>query len=188
MIRSSIVTISMIRLFIFILLTTTSSSLYSQSTVSTNSSEISNSHLSWSLYIVKSLHDNSSNRNEEKWSGFGLGVDLEYQFDSRIGIGGRMSFRNWGGINKVHLPLVFGPSYNLIKTSNSRIVLQSGIGPSLIIGTDYGSVFASLELGLRLERTIFANKSLILGTSFGQGMSFHPDHFEYLDVYIGVRF
>lgn len=143
---------------------------------------------SWGIYTLKSAHLESTFRANDRWSGFGFGLDVGYQFKSRLGIASRLSYRNWDVFDTTHIPWTIGPSYRFLSSSNFSFSIYGGFGPTLIWGNDYGSLFATSEIGLRLERTILQNKKIFLGTSFGQGMSFHPDHFEYLDVSLGIRF
>ena len=143
---------------------------------------------SWGFYTLESAHLESTFKASDRWSGLGLGLDIGYQFKSRLGIAGRLSYRNWDDFDKTHIPLTIGPSYHFPSSTKLSFSIYGGLGPTLIWGNDYGSVFATSEVGLRLERTILQNKKIFLGTSFGQGMSFHPDHFEYLDVSLGIRF
>ena len=142
----------------------------------------------WGFYTLKSAHLESTFKASDRWSGFGLGLDVGYQFKSRLGIANRLSYRNWDIFDTTHIPWTIGPSYHFPSSSNLSFSIYGGFGPALIWGNDYASVFATSEIGLRLERTIFQNKKIFLGASFGQGMSFHPDHFEYLDISLGVRF
>jgi len=140
----------------------------------------------WSMYALESFHLESTFLNKNRPSKLGFGVDLGYEFQSGVGVTGRASFRKWDAFDKTIIPVIIGPSYRFPSTSKFSLVLYGGFGPAWIWGNDYGSMFAGSELGLRLEREL-NNKRIFLGTSVAQGMSFHPDHFEYMDIFLGIR-
>jgi len=143
---------------------------------------------SWGVFTVKSSLLESTSQREGTWSGFGIGLDARYQFKSRLGIAGRLSYRNWGIRKTTYIPLTIGPSYQLPISSKTFISVFGGVGPTGLLGNDYAGIFAAGELGVRIEQKILENKKLFLGASFGQGMSQHPDHFEYFEIILGVHF
>ncbi len=170
------------------LLLSSSMVVFAQLTPTNYSNQANNSGFSLGIYTLKSIHLESTFQSSDRWSGFGMGLDLTYQFKSGFGVATRLSYRNWDIFDKSNIPLTIGPIYRFPSTSKLVVSIYGGLGPALIWGNDYASIFANSEIGVRLERNVFNNKKLFLGTSFAQGMSFHPDHFEYLEVSIGIRF
>lgn len=153
-----------------------------------NSSQNINAGWTWGIYPLKSVLLNETSQSNDAWSEFGLGVDIRYLINSHLGIESRLSYRVWNDFDRTHLPLTIGPYYQFSFTAKTSFSIFGGIGPSGILGNDYAGVFAAFETGIRVEQRILNNKKLFLGSSYGQGMSFHPDHFEYLDIFIGIQF
>lgn len=180
--------LSSLYLFIFLLTSFPLSHLDAQANQEHSQIQKDNSGFYWGIYLLRSIHLETALENNSRWSGFGLGIDIGHQFRSGLGLGARLNYRNWDNFDKTLIPLSFGPTYRFPSNSKMTFFLFGGIGPAAVIGNDYASVFASLDLGMRLEWDIGNHKKFFIGSDFGQGMSFHPDHFEYVDLSIGMQF
>jgi len=164
---------------VFLLLLCIPFSIYSQSDNSSNK-------MSWSLYAIKAFELSDDEETKGIWSSFGAGVEASYHWDSAIGISGNLSYRKWP--NTGYLPFTIGPAYQLSFSPGTKLSMQLTVGPAGILGIDYAGVFASCQFGLRLRQMILQSQSLFFGANIGQGMSFHPDHFEYWEILVGFTF
>ena len=143
----------------------------------------------WSVFWNGTLDFKSDNFERSQFTMVGFGTNVRYIFPSGIGIEARFSYRHWRGYNqRTVVPLMIGLNYTISASDKTSFLIRSGIGPEGVIGNDYSSFFAGFEIGPELQIKIGSKHFLNFGTAFAQGMSFHPDHFEYLDIYAGFQF
>jgi hypothetical protein len=145
--------------------------------------------ISWSIYTLTSAHlETVKGPESDTWSDIGFGGGMTYQFDSGFGINTRINFRQWErfGFDKSSIPLYVGPFYQFRKDSKISFALYGGVGPALIWGNDYASVFASFDLGAGIYLPVWSNNEIFFQVGFAQGMSFNSG-FNYLDFSLGLR-
>lgn len=144
--------------------------------------------VNWSIFWNGSLTLQSDVFNRKKLTLAGLGTSARKVFSSGIGIESKLSYRNWSDFDMTVVPLLLGPSYTISSTSKSTFLVRTGVGPELILGNDYASVFAGFEIGPELQIKMNSGSAMVFGFDLAQAMSFHPNSFEYLDVYVGWQF
>lgn len=144
----------------------------------------------WGMYLMRSSRFMESSNREKSWSNFGLGVELEHQFRSGIGIRMRISYRGWAGTfdQLKLLPIMIGPSYEFPSSTKTFFSIYGMAGVGGVLGSDWGGFFANMEAGIQMNYIIKNGKSLFLGAGLGSGMSYHPSHFEYLELSFGIHF
>ncbi len=145
--------------------------------------------ISWSIYILNSAHlESTRSPTSDTWSDIGFGGGMMYQFDSGFGINTRISFRQWDrfGFDKSSIPLYVGPFYQFRKDSRLSFALYGGVGPALIWGNDYASIFGSFDFGVGVYLPAWSNNEVFVRAGFAQGMSFNSG-FNYLDFTFGLR-
>lgn len=146
------------------------------------------SDVTWTVFWNGSLNLETSVVNRNRFTLNGFGAKMQKVYSSGLGIEAKFSFRSWSDLDNTVIPLTIGPSYTISSSKNMTFLVRSGVGPELIIGNDYSSVFAGFDIGPEVHVSIGQRHALVLGVAFAQAMSFHPNHFEYLDIYVGWRF
>ena len=144
--------------------------------------------ITWSIFWNGSLNLESDVFNKNQWTFIGLGAYARRVYDSGIGVDVKLSYRNWKDFDRTMIPLFVGPSYTISSTGNTKLVFRAGAGPELIIGNDYSGFFGGFDVGPEVSFGIASGKAVVIGVALAQAMSFHPDSFEYLDVYAGIQF
>lgn len=138
------------------------------------------------VYILKSVIVEQNGRGN--WSNIGAGLELGYRFKSGAVLDLRPNFRYWESKDEFHLPLFLGPRFDWRPHPRLTLSPFAGFGPALIIGNDYGGIFASFDTGLRLSTKVLRKAQFLIGTSYGQGVAFHPANFGYMNFIVGVGF
>jgi len=122
------------------------------------------------------------------YSRIGIGIDMDYRFNSKFSLLTRGIFRSWKDDPRTIIHICFSPKYSFELSKKVSLSPYIGIGPSLIIGNDYGALFASSMAGVKLNYNLWQKKSLFFGGALNQAMSFHPGHFEFIEAFIGIDF
>ncbi|MGH7601554.1 MAG: hypothetical protein ACREOI_34775 [bacterium] len=138
------------------------------------------------VYILKSVIVEQNGRGN--WSNIGAGLELGYRFHFGAVLELRPNFRYWESRDEFYLPLFLGPRFDWRLHSRLTLSPFAGYGLALIIGNDYGGIFASFDMGLRLSTKVSRNVQFLIGASYGQGVAFHPANFGYMNFIIGVGF
>ena len=137
-----------------------------------------------SVVYITETYDNEFRR----WTIPGLMYELGYHASKNLDFDLRFGFMNWGGYNnRLMIPLEVGPSYTLNSNDLLRVSILANIGPSIIVGNDYGSLFAIGNTGIDLTRHAQNGHNLSFQVTLGQGMLFHPDHFSFTKIGIGYK-
>ena len=142
----------------------------------------------WSLFWNGSLDLNSERFNSNKFTAVGFETKIHRVFENGLGIEAKFSYRSWSDSQRRLVPLLVGPSYTILSAEKINLLIRSGIGPELIIGNDYASIFLGYEIGPEFRYKIGQGSSVFFGIAFAQAMAAHPDHFEYLDLTVGWQF
>jgi hypothetical protein len=86
----------------------------------------------------------------------------------------------------VFIPLYLGLRIDRRISPTVTISPYAGIGPSLAVGYDWGSIFAGFDGGVRVFFRIGETVRFLFGAGYGRGMAFHPSEFGYVDVTAGL--
>jgi hypothetical protein len=86
----------------------------------------------------------------------------------------------------VYVPLYVGLRIDRRISPAVTISPYGGIGPSLALGYDWGSIFAGFDGGVRLFIRLGGRVHFLIGAGYGRGMAFHPSEFGYVDVTAGL--
>lgn len=117
-----------------------------------------------------------------------LGVEagLGYRLPNGLALEIRSSYRSWEG--ERYVPLHLGLRYDLALHPLVTVQPFAGAGPSLVWGGDWGSVFASFDVGARVAISLGRDSRVraSLGGSYGRGMTFHPSEFGVLNLVAGL--
>ncbi len=138
------------------------------------------------VYILKSVLVEQNDRGN--WSNIGAGLELGYRFQSGAVLELRANFRSWENRDEFYLPLVLGPRFDWRPHPRLTLSPFAGFGPALLIGNDYGGIFAGFDMGLRLSTKVSRKAQFLIGASYGQGVAFHPANFGYMNFIVGVGF
>lgn len=144
--------------------------------------------VNWIAFWNGSLLLESDNLNRSKLTINGFGAKMQKVYNSGLGIELKSSFRSWNDFDRTVIPLTIGPSYTISSSNKMRFIIRTGVGPELILGNDYASIFAGFDIGPEIHMNIGNRHALVFGLTFAQAMSFHSGSFEYLDFYLGWRF
>lgn len=107
----------------------------------------------------------------------GVGVGLAYRFPTRLAIELRGSYRSWE--RETYAPLHLGLRYDLPVSPFVTLAPFAGVGPSLVMGNDWASIFASVDVGTRVYLSFGkdAKARASFGAAYGRAMAFHPSDF-----------
>jgi hypothetical protein len=116
----------------------------------------------------------------------GGGVGLGYRLPMGLAVELRGSYRSWESLN--YLPLHLGLRYDLALHPLVTVAPFAGAGPSLVWGNDWGSVFASFDVGARVYLAMGqdAKARLWVEGGYGRGMAFHPSEFGVVNLAAGL--
>lgn len=116
----------------------------------------------------------------------GAGVGLGYRLPIGLAVELRGSYRSWESLS--YLPLHLGLRYDLPLHPLVTLAPFAGFGPSLVWGNDWGSVFASFDLGARVYLAMGqdAKVRLWFEGAYGRGMAFHPSEFGVVNLAAGL--
>ena len=116
----------------------------------------------------------------------GAGVGLGYRFPIGFALELRGSYRSWD--SESYVPLHLGLRYDLRLHPLVTVAPFAGAGPSAVWGNDWGSIFASFDLGTRLYLSMGqdARVRVSLEAAYGRGMAFHPSAFDVVNVALGL--
>lgn len=126
-------------------------------------------------------------KEADRWTFKAFTYVLQYHLNHSWSVEMNVSFRNWSERDKLFVPITLGPSYDIELSEKLSLVPYVGFGPAAVVGNDYSSIFASFNTGARFKLQLKNNKHFIYGVNFGQGMAFHPDSFEFLDLFVGLK-
>jgi hypothetical protein len=117
----------------------------------------------------------------------GVGVAVGYGFPVGIGVELRGTYRSWE--QETYVPLQLGVRYELLVSSVVTLAPFAGVGPCLVTGGDWSSVFASLDAGARAHVSLGAGAPLrlLLEVSYARAMAFHPSAFDVVNAGAGLR-
>jgi len=107
----------------------------------------------------------------------GVEVGLAYELPTRLAIELRGSYRSWE--RETYVPLHLGVRYDLPINPFVSLAPFAGVGPSLVLGNDWASIFASFDLGTRVYLSFGkdAKVSASFEATYGRAMAFHPSDF-----------
>jgi hypothetical protein len=162
--------------------------LLQQNLISQDTGQNKSSNVNWTVFWNGSINLEEDVFNKNKLTLNGFGAKMQKSYNSGIGIETKLSFRSWSDFDRTVIPFTIGPSYIISSDNKMKLLVRSGLGPELLIGNDYASIFAGFDIGPELHINLGRKQALVLGFAFAQAMSFHPDSFEYLDIYLGWRF
>jgi hypothetical protein len=114
-------------------------------------------------------------------------VGLAYRVGAGVGVELRASYRRWESDPETVIPLHLGVRYDLRLHSRIAVIPFIGFGPALVVGNDWGSVFADFDAGMKAVAALGSKLGLALGASYARGMAFHPNEFGYVNVFGGVE-
>lgn len=116
----------------------------------------------------------------------GAGVGLGYRLPIGLAVELRGSYRSWESLS--YLPLHLGLRYELALHPLVTLAPFAGFGSSLVWGNDWGSVFASFDMGARVYLAMGqdAKVRLWLEGAYGRGMAFHPSEFGVVNLAAGL--
>ncbi|KPJ96932.1 MAG: hypothetical protein AMS20_17835 [Gemmatimonas sp. SG8_28] len=117
----------------------------------------------------------------------GVGAALGYRFPVRVALEMRGSYRSWE--DETYVPLHLGVRYDLPVLSVVTLVPFAGVGPCLVTGGDWGSVFASFDAGARVQIALGRGAAvrLLLEASYARAMAFHPSAFDVVNAGAGLQ-
>jgi hypothetical protein len=117
----------------------------------------------------------------------GVAAALGYRFPVRVAVEVRGSYRSWE--DETYVPLHVGVRYDLPVLSVVTLVPFAGVGPCLVTGGDWGSVFASFDAGARAQIALGrgAAMRLLLEVSYARAMAFHPSAFDVVNAGAGLQ-
>lgn len=136
---------------------------------------------SWTISIVEAHRLGE----DSKWSNPGIEIKYNLSISDRFNAQLRGGFINWGQSDTRAFPLMMGISAETIYFDRYSINLYFISGPSLLIGNDYASIFATAETGIEMASN---KRGLSLFIGYGKNMLFHPDHSEYIKGGVGFQF
>ncbi len=140
----------------------------------------------WSAYILQSIQYDET--DIEQKSAIGIGVETQLWRRQKLGAFMSLDYRQWDEYDIRILPLHVGPSYRVPLSSHSLLIASIGAGPQALVGNDFGAVFASAVARVELDIQLGEAFSMMIGAAYTEAMAFHPDHFRYLDLFVGLRF
>ncbi len=107
----------------------------------------------------------------------GVEVGLAYRLPNRLALELRSSYRSWE--RETYVPLHVGVRYDLPINPFVTLAPFAGVGPSLVMGNDWASVFASFDVGTRVYLSIGegAKVRASFEATYGRAMVFHPSDF-----------
>jgi hypothetical protein len=117
----------------------------------------------------------------------GVAAALGYRFPVRVAVEMRGSYRSWE--NETYAPLHIGARYDVPLFSLVTLAPFAGIGPCLVTGGDWSSIFASIDAGARAHTALGrgATVRLLLEVSYARAMAFHPSAFDVLNAGAGLQ-
>lgn len=124
--------------------------------------------------------------DQKRFSYPGLGYELQHLTTDRLSLQLRIEMTHWANGGRYVFPLTLGPAIHIGKSASWRPSLITKAGPTLLIGNDYAGIFGHMEAGLRLTHQRRNDRLLSIELSFVESMAWHPDHFQYLKLSLGV--
>lgn len=117
----------------------------------------------------------------------GVAAAVGYRFPVRVAVEARGSYRAWEG--ETYVPLHVGARYDVPVTSLVTLAPFAGVGPCLVTGGDWGSVFASFDAGVRASVSLDRDAAvrLLLEGSYARAMAFHPSAFDVVNAGAGLQ-
>jgi hypothetical protein len=117
----------------------------------------------------------------------GAGLGLGYRLPNGLAFELRGSYRSWE--SETYVPLHLGVRYELAVHDLVTVAPFAGAGPSVVSGNDWASVFASFDVGARVDVALARDSRvrLSLEAGYGRAMTFHPSEFGVLNLGAGLR-
>ncbi|MEZ4964234.1 MAG: hypothetical protein R2791_03250 [Saprospiraceae bacterium] len=140
----------------------------------------------WSVYVLGSIQFDNS--REDGWSKFGLGVQYNLPLAHHLDAFASLDYRRWDEFDIRLLPLYLGPAYRIKLSDKVNLSGAIGAGPQLAIGNDFSLFGAGVMGKAEFDWPLFSNIRMFAGPKLGQALLFHPSHFYYADLMLGLRF